>query len=268
MSDDENGDGKDIISFEGTMENKMKIANMLANSNFVPKTYRGFPGDILAAVQMGQEVGLKPMAALQGIAVINGRPSIWGDAMIGLVRQSPLCEYIKEEFNHDTMTATCTAKRIGEPAQSREFSAHDAETAGLWTKPKPSPWFHYPKVMLKHRARGFCLRDLFPDVLKGLSLGEEMEDYPDLKQINEAPAKPAQSDKASKAASFIKDQIDEAEIEDVIDYSALIENCESIEALVTLKTELVQIEQGEYCNQLMAQYNAKGRDLYQQGVNL
>ena len=152
-----------------------------------------------------------------------------------------------------------------EPAQSREFSAHDAETAGLWTKPKPSPWFHYPKVMLKHRARGFCLRDLFPDVLKGLSLAEEMQDYPDLKQINDAPA---QSDKASKAASFIKDQIDEAEIEDVIDYSALIENCESIEALVTLKTELVQIEQGEYCNQLMAQYNAKGRDLYQQGVNL
>jgi len=278
MSDDENDKSKnlinqpkkDIFSFDsGDMAVNIKMAEMMAQSGCVPDLYTaGFKGKslgaaagaILVAIQMGRELGLTPAMALQGIAVINGRPSVWGDAMIGLVRQSSLCEYIKEEFNHDTMTATCTAKRVGEPAQSREFSAHDAETAGLWGRNKPSPWACYPKVMLKHRARGFCLRDLFADVLKGLSLAEEIEDYQDLKQINDAPAK---SDKANKAASFIKEQIEDGEIEEVVDYSEQIENCESLAELVTLKTLLVQVPKGDYYNRLTEEYNAKGRDLYQ-----
>ena len=212
MSDDENGGNggnddndkdiiklpkKDVFSFQGTMVENMKMAEMLAESSFVPDNYKKKPGDILAAVQMGLEVGLTPVNSLLGIAVINGRPCLYGDALIGLVRQSSLCEYIKEEFDHDTWTATCIAKRVGEPPQSRSFSIDDAQTAGLWDtrnevysfKAKKnirnqSAWRNYPKRMLKHRARGFCLRDLFPDVLKGLSNAEEMQDLQNLKQIN------------------------------------------------------------------------------------
>jgi hypothetical protein len=282
MSDDDDKDKnliktekKDIFSFDsGNMLENMKMAEMLANSSLVPKDYRGQPGNVIVAIQMGQEIGLKPMQAIQGIAVINGRPCIWGDALIGLVRKSELCEYVKETFNGELMIATCESKRAFESEPHiTSFSLSDAQAAGL-TK-KPGPWQQYRKRMLQMRARGFNLRDNFADVLKGLSLAEEMQDVESLKQINDAPA--TKSAKASKVASFINEQIEDAEIQEpenvdrstgeVINYSEQISECKSIEELVKLKTLLVQIPEGKYSSQLQTEYNAKGRELYLEGAN-
>jgi hypothetical protein len=67
-------------------------------------------------------------------------------------------------------------KRRGEPEQSRTFTDQDAEKAGL--KGKPGPWTQYPKRMRQLRARAFALRDVFPDVLRGLPVAEEVMDMP------------------------------------------------------------------------------------------
>jgi hypothetical protein len=158
-----------------TIEEALRVSELIATSNFCPTSMKGKPGDILVCLQFGQELGLKPMAAIQNIAVINGRPSIWGDAMIAVCRQSPAFEYIKEDFDPVTMTATCTVKRKNEPEFISTFSQADAKTANLWGK--AGPWTNYPKRMLQMRARGFALRDCFPDLLRGIILKEEAEDY-------------------------------------------------------------------------------------------
>src|SRR3990167_3818245 len=140
-----------------TLEEAMKLAEIIAKSDLVPKDYQGKPGNVLIAVQMGKEIGLKPMQAIQGIAVINGRPCVWGDAALGLILGSGLCEDFREDFDEKTLVATCSAKRKGQPTPIvRTFSQLDAKTAGLWDK-KPSPWQTYPKRMLRMRARGFVL---------------------------------------------------------------------------------------------------------------
>lgn len=156
----------------------VKFAEMICNSDLMPRDYKGKPGNIVLAVQMGSEVGLSPMAAIQGIAVINGRPAIWGDAMMGLVRQSPLCENITETIQGegDARTAVCVAKRRNADPVRSEFSIGDAKKAGLFGK--TGPWTQYPDRMLKQRARGFALRDAFADILKGLKTVEEIRDYP------------------------------------------------------------------------------------------
>ena len=156
----------------------MKFADMIQNSDLLPPGYKGKPGNIVLAVQMGSEVGLSPMQAIQSIAVINGRPAIWGDGMMGLVRQSPSCENITETITGegDARIATCIAKRRGADAVTSTFSVADAKRAGLFGK--QGPWTQYPDRMLKQRARGFALRDAFADVLKGLKTVEELQDYP------------------------------------------------------------------------------------------
>jgi len=54
-----------------TFEEAQKYADYISKSQFCPK---GFTSqDVFIAVQMGMELGIKPMAAIQGIAVINGR---------------------------------------------------------------------------------------------------------------------------------------------------------------------------------------------------
>jgi hypothetical protein len=161
-----------------TFDDAMRFGKLLADSDFPPKDFRGKPASCVLAVQHGAEVGLGPMQAIQSIAVINGRPSIWGDAALALVMASPVCEYVKEtiEGEADAATAMCTAKRKGypEPVVVR-FSMADAKRAGL--AGKSGPWSQYPKRMLQLRARGFALRDAFPDVLKGLVTAEEAQDY-------------------------------------------------------------------------------------------
>jgi hypothetical protein len=157
-----------------TFEQAMKFSHMLAESDFVPKDFKGKPGNCLIAMQWGSEIGLKPLQALQNLAVINGRPALWGDSVIAIVRSSPLCEYVTE--TDDGKTATCTVKRRGEPPQTRVFSMDDASKAGLLGK--QGPWTQYPKRMRQMRARAFALRDVFPDVLRGMPVAEEIMDAP------------------------------------------------------------------------------------------
>lgn len=152
----------------------LTFSNYLADSDMVPKDFKGKPGNCLIAIQWGAELGLKPLQALQNLAIINGRPSLWGDAVIALVRSSPVCEWVIEDDNGDT--ATCRVKRRGEPEQSRTFSMVDAKAAGL--AGKQGPWTQYPKRMRQMRARAFALRDVFPDVLRGLPVAEEVMDAP------------------------------------------------------------------------------------------
>jgi hypothetical protein len=163
-----------------TLTEAMTFSDMLANSSMVPKAYQGKPQDILVCVQWGMEMGLAPMQALQNIAVINGKPSVYGDAAMALVQASPICEDVEEYFENEgtpNPVAVCVAKRKNRKPVTARFSVEDAKRAGLWGK--QGPWSAYPKRMMQMRARGFALRDAFPDVLKGMITVEEAQDYPE-----------------------------------------------------------------------------------------
>jgi hypothetical protein len=162
-----------------TMAEAMSFANMVAKSAFAPKDFQNKPESCLLAIQHGGEIGLTPMQSLQSIAVINGRPCVWGDAALALVQSSPACEYIKEyiEGDGDQAVAVCEVKRRGYPAATvSTFSMFDAKRAGL--AGKSGPWTQYPLRMLALRARGFALRNAFADALRGLVTAEEAQDYP------------------------------------------------------------------------------------------
>ncbi|MBW3096853.1 hypothetical protein [Pseudohoeflea coraliihabitans] len=156
------------------------------------------PQKIMIAMLAGMEVGLPPMAAVQSVAVINNRPCMWGDALIGVVRSSNVCEYVREwiDGEGDEMIAYCETKRKSETEPvKRSFSVDDAKRAGLWQTEarvqkrargggtyeaaNDSPWYKYPKRMLGMRARAWCLRDTYADILKGMQVREEVEDYPE-----------------------------------------------------------------------------------------
>ena len=162
-----------------SFDDAFRFSKMVAASEFAPKDFKGKPESCMLAIQHGSEVGLSPMQSLQSIAVINGRPTIWGDAALALVQSSPVCEYVKEyvEGQGDNLTAVCEAKRRGYPAPTvSRFSMADAKRAGL--AGKAGPWSQYPERMLALRARGFALRNAFADALRGLITAEEAQDYP------------------------------------------------------------------------------------------
>jgi len=158
------------------MGEAMQMATMLSSSAMVPACYKNKPEDTLVAMMMGSELGLNPIQSLQNIAVINGRPSIYGDALLALVQNHPSFGGIQESFDDSKMAATCTVWRKGGDKHTQVFSQADAQTAKLWGK--AGPWTQYPKRMLQMRARGFAVRSQFADALAGLITREEAEDMP------------------------------------------------------------------------------------------
>lgn len=147
-------------------------AKKLAGSDLVPKDFKNNPANCFIAIQWGKDLGLAPLQATQNIAVINGRPALWGDAVPALVKASKQCEYMSVSFENNV--ATFKTKRVGEPEHIEIFSKAMAEKAGLWGK--QGPWSQHPERMLKNRARAFALRDVYPDILKGLYTAEELID--------------------------------------------------------------------------------------------
>ena len=155
----------------------IKYSEIISNSDIVPKDFKGKPGNVLVAVQMGAELGLSPLQALQNIAIINGKGSIWGDAALAIVQNHPDYEGHEEfiEGEEANMRAICRVKRKGSEWHEVVFDVEKAKKANLWGK--AGPWTQYPERMLQMRARGFAIRDKFSDALKGLITTEEAKDY-------------------------------------------------------------------------------------------
>ena len=162
-----------------SLEDAYRFATMVVKSGFAPKGMDSAES-VLVALQLGAELGLTPMAALQNTAVINGRPGIFGDAALGLVRASGLMvSYTEKEIGkrgEDGWGYEITTQRKGEQPHSDTFTVADAKAAKLWGK--SGPWTDYPQRMLKFRCRGYVLRDVYGDVLKGLRTAEELRDIP------------------------------------------------------------------------------------------
>lgn len=177
--------GIDFGNFEGLV----RWARYIYASGLAPKQFDSLE-KVIVAVVAGRAVGLDGFQSVQNMAIINGRPTIYGDAPLGIARQHPdwresgFKEWL--EGDGDKLKAVCETLRNGATEPKRyEFSVEDAKRAKLWGK--DGPWTFYPKRMLMFRARAFCLRDNFGDALKGIGIKEEVDDVRDLDVVPSGP---------------------------------------------------------------------------------
>jgi hypothetical protein len=174
-------------------EHAYKMAKVIADSEMIPKQYRGRPADVVVAMQHGAEVGLPPMAALQSIAVINGRPGLYGDGFLAVIMASPRYDRHEEyyvtahgehvehlsvrDLTEDETKAVSKFWRRGVATPfTGTFSIADAKKANLWKK--DGPWQEYPQRQLLWRARGYAGRNGFAAELRGMVITAELHDIP------------------------------------------------------------------------------------------
>lgn len=172
-------------------EQAYRLSQVLAASGMVPKAYKDKQDNanvemICVGIMHGLELGLTPMAALQSIAVINGMPSLWGDGMLAVVQGSGLLEDIEEteevDAKGDWQWSVCKMWRKGRKTPTvRQFTRVMAAKAGLLGK--QGPWSQYPSRMGQMRARSWCARDAFPDLLRGMRAIEEAQDMVDVTDV-------------------------------------------------------------------------------------
>lgn len=188
------GDQKSIVPFASggrvaaivphNFEEAWRLAGALSASGMTPKEINT-QEKVLAIILAGAEVGMPPFQALQSFAIINGRPSIWGDGMMALVRARGVRIEERIDGEGDNAIAICKITRPDTKEEiERRFSMKDAKKAGL--AGKAGPWTSYPTRMLQMRARSWAVRDGCADMLRGISMAEEMQDVVQATILEEA----------------------------------------------------------------------------------
>lgn len=199
----------------------LQLAKYMAESSLVPKQYIGKPGDCLIAMQLGAEIGLSPMQALQSIAVINGKPGIYGDAGKALLLAAG-CKIEESDIEEIKKAgiARCKITRPNGNVTERSFSKENAVTAGLWSK--DGPWKNYPERQMAWRAFWFAARDGAADILRGMAGAEELADYPATPTAERVEAEVSQprvnalSDKLKQAKEAIDPKEIQVSLEDIL----------------------------------------------------
>lgn len=147
-----------------------KVSNAFINS----RMYSKFPTAeaVMVTIMRGRALGLDATTSLDGINVIQGKPTMSASLMVALVLSSPQCEYMYCDEMDETK-AVWIAKRSGTPKEvRREFTIEHAKRMQLTTKDN---WQKQPEVMLQWRCAAALIRQLFPDVINGLYATEEMQ---------------------------------------------------------------------------------------------
>jgi hypothetical protein len=165
-----------------TMDDFWRFAGICVKAGMVPKGYEGSVEKTFVAMCFGAELGLSPWVAVNSVAMIEGRPRLWGDAVLGLCMQGGRFDHKsyrrRVEGDGTARKAVVTVRRLpdGFPV-TKEFSMADAQRAGLLTKPdgtiKNTVWKTYPDVMLLARATSFALREVFADCLSGVPMADD-----------------------------------------------------------------------------------------------
>lgn len=111
----------------------------------------------------GREIGIGPFAAVNGIHIISGKPSIGANLLASAVKGSGRYDYRVREMN-EKICRIEFFQRNGDKLESlgvSEFTAEEARRAGTKNMDK------FPKNMLFARAMSNGVRFYVPDVFNG-----------------------------------------------------------------------------------------------------
>ncbi|QYC54374.1 RecT-like ssDNA binding protein [Microbacterium phage Pickles13] len=127
---------------------------------------RPSPGKVLLMAETGAMLGIHPMAALQGIHIIEGKPSLSANLLAALVRRAGhrLRVSTRGSWADGTFVARAELTRADDPDFTFvvEWGVERAQRAGLTNK--SGPWRTYPEAMSKSRAITEVIREGAPDV--------------------------------------------------------------------------------------------------------
>ena len=210
------------------MKSAMEIADVLSQTSMVPENYRGEKnkGNIIIALEYANRTGSSPLAIMQNLHVIQGRPSLSSQFIIALINGSGRFEPIKftvtktdkktkhtrefwqknyktnkselkretvEIYNYKCM-AYSTELKSGELLEGPTVSVEMAFLEGWYTK-NNSKWPTMMELMLKYRAASFFGRMYCPELLMGMQTDDEATDVGSVK--SEVTITPVENEKSN-----------------------------------------------------------------------
>ena len=168
-------------SFENNLAVQMKHAEILSQANMIPDKFKGNPANVLVAQELAQSMGESTWVTMSELYFVGNVPTFSAKYMRTRVRAAK--HILRESFDPETMTATCTIIRNDDPdfEHTIRWDKAKAEAHGLWGK---GHWKKNPELMLKNRAVSECVREACNEVMGGVNYTPEEEES---KNFNTGP---------------------------------------------------------------------------------
>ena len=169
-----------IYSSSDTFQLAYQMAKGLSQSTLVPQQFQNNPANCLIAIEQSNRLNISPMAVMQNLYIVQGKPSFSSSFIIGLINASGKydmeLQFDEEEKDGKPYACTCWTEKDGRKVTGIKITMDMAEKEG-WSKKNGSKWITIPQVMLRYRAASFFARMNCPELSIGLYSKEELDDF-------------------------------------------------------------------------------------------
>ena len=159
-------------------------AKALASSDLVPTAYKGNVANTLLAMEVAQRVGASPLAVMQNLHIVQGRPSWSASFLIACVNSCGRFTPLRFEVRggDDASAKTYAVRAIATDKESAKDCTGAWVTWAMvdsegWSKKAGSKWLTMPEQMFMYRAAAFWSRVFAPEISLGMHTSDEVEDF-------------------------------------------------------------------------------------------
>ena len=174
-----------IYSSSDTFNLAYQMAKGLSQSTLVPQQFQNNAANCLIALEQSNRLNISPMAVMQNLYIVQGKPSFSSSFIIGLINASGKydmeLQFDEEEKDGKPYACTCWTEKDGRKVTGIKITMDMAEKEG-WSKKNGSKWVTIPQVMLRYRAASFFARMNCPELSIGLYSKEELDDFAPIKK--------------------------------------------------------------------------------------
>ena len=155
-----------------SMDQAIRLADMMSRGRLVPKHLQDSPGDCLMVIEQAMRWNMSPFAVAQATSVIQGKMMFEGKVVAAAVQaSSAITGWIDYEFGGENggRYIVVKATRRGETEQKTvKVTLAEAKTTNQW-------WQKTPDQMLVYHGTRVWGRRWVPSVMLGVYSPEEMQ---------------------------------------------------------------------------------------------
>lgn len=175
----------------GGFEALQRIAKLFMSANLVPKDYQNNLPNTFIAVDMAMRLNANPLAVMQSMYVVHGRPGWSAQFLIATLNKSGKFSALKYAFQGEQgkdnwgCRAYATELSTGEKIEGPLITISLAKKEGWYSKKdkygnETSKWQTMPELMLRYRAAAWFVRAYAPEIAMGLQTADELHDVYDV----------------------------------------------------------------------------------------
>lgn len=195
------------IADSSSFDHALRVAKCVSDSELIPAQFQGKVANCVIALEMAGRMGASPLAVMQNLYVVHGKPSFGSTFIIGLINTSGRFEPLKFDIKRlgskeiaktKFDDAQCIAWTVDagvklppdastlDTAKAKGFNVLESPPVTVemavkegWYTKNGSKWQTMPDLMLRYRAATFFGRLYAADLLMGMRTREEMIDVGD-----------------------------------------------------------------------------------------